>query len=315
MDIVACTDKRNVMPTGVMMISVCENNPEVDIHFHLVTDTDVSTSQCNDLKELLASYKGKAITFYPIPLNMIDNQFPNIDKRIPRTAYYRLFLSALLPEKVDKVLYFDGDIIVRHSLTELWNTDVSGHALAAVPDMREGVIDRYNRLKYSPSWGYFNSGMLLINLKYWREHHALERFLDCIQKHHAQLVYHDQDVLNDVFHEQKIMLPIKFNFQHGHLWKEPLYDYWKYEQQVLEARKDPVIIHYTGGKPWTKYIKYHNPYSSSFYKYQNLSKWRGIKVDNRSIYTKIRTAVDDVLRWMKIRPDVKNNFIDINPID
>jgi lipopolysaccharide biosynthesis glycosyltransferase len=246
---------------------------------------------------------------------MIDNQFPNIDKRIPRAAYYRLFLSALLPEKVDKVLYFDGDIIVRHSLTELWNTDVSGHALAAVPDMREGVIDRYNRLKYSPSWGYFNSGMLLINLKYWREHHALERFLDCIQKHHAQLVYHDQDVLNYVFHEQKIMLPIKFNFQHGHLWKEPLYDYWKYEQQVLEARKDPVIIHYTGGKPWTKYIKYHNPYSSSFYKYQNLSKWRGIKVDNRSIYTKIRTAVGDVLRWMKIRPTDKNNFIEINPID
>ena len=166
MDIVACTDKRNVMPTGVMMISVCENNPEVDIHFHLVTDTDVSTSQCNDLKELLASYKGKAITFYPIPLNMIDNQFPNIDKRIPRAAYYRLFLSALLPEKVDKVLYFDGDIIVRHSLTELWNTDVSGYALAAVPDMREGVIDRYNRLKYSPSWGYFNSGMLLINFTF-----------------------------------------------------------------------------------------------------------------------------------------------------
>ena len=38
MDIVACTDKWFVMPTGVMMQSVCVNNPEVDIVFHIIVD-------------------------------------------------------------------------------------------------------------------------------------------------------------------------------------------------------------------------------------------------------------------------------------
>lgn len=315
MDIVACTDIWNVMPTGVMIESVCVNNPDRDISFHIVIDDDVTEKQCCDLKEVVTLFNKKTITFYPIGKEVVKNLFPNVNKRIPRAAYFRLFLTEILPVSMDKVIYFDGDTIVRHSLAELWNTDVSGYALAAVPDMREGEIGRYNRLHFSPASGYFNSGMLLVNLKYWREHQVVELFLDCMQKHQSQLVYHDQDILNFVFHDQKLMLPIKFNFQHGHLWKEPLFDYWKYEQQVVEARKDPVIIHYTGGKPWMKYIGYQNPYSSSFYKYKDMTKWKGLKVDNRSFKTKIRNAVGDVLRWMKIRPVAKNNFIDINPID
>ncbi len=315
MDIVVCTDKRNVMPMGVMMTSVCVNNPEMDTCFHIVIDEDVSCSQCNDLKGVVAPYRGKTVVFHAVPQSLLNHHFPNVDKRIPRATYFRLFLTELLPDNIHKVLYFDGDMIVRHSLTELWNVDVSAYALAAVPDMREGTINRYNRLQYSPSLGYFNAGMLLINLKYWREHQVVDQFLDCMRKHQEQLVYHDQDIMNFVFHNQKLMLPIKYNFQHGHLWKESLFDFWRYEQQVAEARKDPVIIHYTGGKPWMSYIKYPNPYSSSFFKYQDMTKWKGIKVDNRSLKTKIRAFIGDMLRWMNLRPQIRNDYIEIAPID
>lgn len=315
MDIVVCTDKRNVMPMGVMMTSVCVNNPEMDTCFHIVIDEDVSCSQCNDLKGVVAPYRGKTVVFHAVPQSLLNHHFPNVDKRIPRATYFRLFLTELLPDNIHKVLYFDGDMIVRHSLTELWNVDVSAYALAAVPDMREGTINRYNRLQYSPSLGYFNAGMLLINLKYWREHQVVDQFLDCMRKHQEQLVYHDQDIMNFVFHNQKLMLPIKYNFQHGHLWKEPLFDFRRYELQVAEARKDPVIIHYTGGKPWMSYIKYPNPYSSSFFKYQDMTKWKGIKVDNRSLKTKIRAFIGDMLRWMNLRPQIRNDYIEIAPID
>ena len=315
MDIVVCTDKWNVMPMGVMMTSVCVNNPEMDTCFHIVIDEDVSCSQCNDLKGVVAPYRGKTVVFHAVPQSLLNHHFPNVDKRIPRATYFRLFLTELLPDNIHKVLYFDGDMIVRHSLTELWNVDVSAYALAAVPDMREGTINRYNRLQYSPSLGYFNAGMLLINLKYWREHQVVDQFLDCMRKHQEQLVYHDQDIMNFVFHNQKLMLPIKYNFQHGHLWKEPLFDFRRYELQVAEARKDPVIIHYTGGKPWMSYIKYPNPYSSSFFKYQDMTKWKGIKVDNRSLKTKIRAFIGDMLRWMNLRPQIRNDYIEIAPID
>ena len=315
MDIVACTDSRNMMPTGVMICSVCENNRNVDIVFHIITDEDVTIKNWQELENVVAPYNKKIVVFHPITEDVLNNHFPGVDKRIPRASYFRLFLTKLLPHDLDKVLYLDGDIIVRHSLTELWNVDVSAYALAAVPDMREGTIDRYNRLQYSPSLGYFNAGMLLINLKYWREHQVVDQFLDCMRKHQVQLVYHDQDILNFVFHEQKKMLPIKYNFQHGHLWKEPLFDFRRYEQQVAEARKDPVIIHYTGGKPWMSYIKYPNPYGSSFFKYQDMTNWKGIKVDNRSLKTRIRACIGDMLRWMNLRPQLRNDYIEIAPID
>ena len=43
MDIVASTDKWYVMPTGVMMYSVCVNNPDVEIVFHVIHDDSVTS--------------------------------------------------------------------------------------------------------------------------------------------------------------------------------------------------------------------------------------------------------------------------------
>lgn len=48
-DIAVCTDERFVMPTGVMMLSVCENNPETDIVFHIIVDDNVQTGVRKDL--------------------------------------------------------------------------------------------------------------------------------------------------------------------------------------------------------------------------------------------------------------------------
>ena len=55
MDIVACTDKWFVMPTGVMMYSVCANNQDTEIMFHLVVDESVTDADRNDLKKTVES--------------------------------------------------------------------------------------------------------------------------------------------------------------------------------------------------------------------------------------------------------------------
>ena len=64
----------------------------------------------------------------------------------------------------DKVLYLDVDMIVRHSLDSLWDTDINDYAIAAVPDMDEQSHIESNRLPYPMETGYFNAGMLLINV-------------------------------------------------------------------------------------------------------------------------------------------------------
>lgn len=167
-------------------------------------------------------------------------------------TYYRLYMTEVLPSFVSKVLYLDGDIIVRDSLKLLWNTDISGVAVAAVTDTANNTMMPYDFLRYSPSLGYFNAGVLLINLDYWRENRVLDTFLQFVREHPERLHSHDQDVLNYCFRNAKITLPIKYNVmtefskKDAHNWLS-----WEYEEQLEEAQKHPVIVHFAvAPKPW-----------------------------------------------------------------
>ena len=77
MDIVACTDKWFVMPTGVMMYSVCVNNPDVDIMFHVIHDDSVTSKNRRDLEETVTVFERKMITFYHIDVTKFPC-FPNV---------------------------------------------------------------------------------------------------------------------------------------------------------------------------------------------------------------------------------------------
>lgn len=181
MEIVACTDKSFIMPTGVMMKSVCLNNKDSIINFHIVCDDSIKEKDKEDLKSVIqCSYSN----FFFYFINGIEfDDMPALDNApVTKAAYYRLELAELLPESIDKVLYLDGDIIVRRSINDLWNTDISNYALAAVPDNNIGLDLRS---------GYFNSGVMLINLKYWREHNLREEYYRFIKNHPDRIRFWD----------------------------------------------------------------------------------------------------------------------------
>lgn len=320
MDIVACTDKWFVMPTGVMMYSVCVNNPDVDIVFHVIHDDSVTDLEKKDLEETTSSFSGKSILFYAVDISVFPS-FPKVyeNSRVTQTTYYRLLLSEILPVTMKKVLYLDGDIIVRHSLIDLWNTDINDYAIAAVPDMSEGIIDFYNRLCFPPQYGYFNAGVLLVNLDYWREHRVFSLFRCYLIEHAFSILYNDQDVLNVLFYDKTKKLPIKYNMQNGFLWKNPRYDYWKYEKEVLEARKDPVIVHLMGEKPWTAYRRHPiHPFASTFFKYQKQTKWNGMTIERRAFKLRVINYIADLLRKYGLKsqlPPLSPEYIDIAPLE
>jgi len=318
MDIVACIDKWFVMPTGVMMYSVCVNNPDVDIVFHVIHDDEVTSINRSDLEKTVASFGGKSILFYHIDVTKFPC-FPNISSGVgvTKASYYRLLMSEILPENIHKVLYLDGDIIVRHSLLPLWNIDLGNRAVGVVPD---GIVtmEFYNRLQYPPQLGYFNAGVILMNLDYWREHEVVNCFMDYLLNHAGILLFHDQDVLNVVFRESKIVLPIKYNLTNGFLWKKTQYDTKKYKHEVLEAREDPVIVHFAGEKPWNSYRRgASHPFASTFFKYQSQTKWKGVIIDKRPFKLRVINYVTDMLRKYGLKSQVPPlyEYIDIAPID
>ena len=315
MDIVACLDKGFVMPTGVMMYSVCMNNQDTEIMFHLVVDESVTDADRNDLKKTVESFQGKKVTFYTLESRNYT-KLPALEGAgVTQGAYYRLFLTEILPNNIDKVLYLDGDIIVRHSLLPLWNTDLADFAVAAVTDYSENNLSLYERLNYPRRYSYFNSGVLLVNLRYWREHDVVKVFNSFMHDHGSDIRLWDQDVLNAVFFNKKIMLPIKFNGALGFFRIRVNYDYIKFKEEVLEARKDPVIIHYTERKPW-QYHRYPHPLDSSFYKYQRQTCWKDWpKTDKRPLSLRLRHAVADTMRKLKLWPKLPQVFVDQPPVD
>jgi len=313
--IAVCLDKGYVMPIGVMMYSACVNNQDVDIDFHVLIDESVSEKDQQDLRETINKFEGKRVLFYSVS-SVKTIGFPLIKDYLTRAAYYRCFLSEILPTTIEKVLYLDGDIIVRHSLLPLWNTDLTDYAIGAVMDAWDGDIKIYNRLRYQYQKGYFNSGVLLINLKYWRDYNILNEFVEYLNNFLERIICEDQDVMNVVLQDKKLTLPVKYNLQTAFLRKVPFFDYWKYEKEIKEAIGDPTIVHFAEkAKPWIVTTHNLHPFRSTFYKYQNQTKWKNICVERRSIIQIIRNYVGDFLRQIKVKAPLKSKYINVSPLD
>ena len=131
---------------------------------------------------------------------MIDSV--NIRSHFTPYAMLRVFAD-YLNELPDKIIYLDTDVIINNNLEELYNIDIENYELAAVKDALNWTAPRRWFRKF-----YFNSGVLLLNLKKIRETGMLEktRYL-CKNK---KLLYADQDALNLSAKYVK-RLPLKFN--------------------------------------------------------------------------------------------------------
>ena len=316
MEIVTCFDHGFVMPTGVMMYSLCKNNTDTKINFHLLVDKTVTEEDKNNLRQTVSDFKGEC-HFYSVD-NCLFEGLPSGESRYNFTSaiYYRLLVAEILPKTIDKVLYLDGDLIVRQSLLPLWETDISGFAVAAVYERpyQMSSSDYFDRLGYSPQLGYFNSGVMLINLDFWRRNQISREIFGFLNDCSKKLVLGDQDCLNFVLKENKLELPPKYNLQSNFLFVEN-FDKAQSEKVVMSAIENPVIVHFIGEKPWYKYVRDPHPYRSTFFKYQEETRWGGQRVDRRPVKRKLINAVADTMRFMKLKPALAPLYINIKPID
>ncbi len=291
MDIVICTDNNYVMPAGVLICSICENNKTEKIKFHIIGDNTLSEKNKQSLLEEIQHYHQEVSFYcadsslnYLLPVGHKDQL-----QHITVAAYYRLFLANILPNEINKILYLDCDIIVRYSLKELWDTDITNYAVGCVADQCESLILFYNRLKYPQALGYFNSGVLLINLAYWRKYNLQNEYLFFLKKHPDRVVNHDQDILNYILRNKKKALPLKYNVQNGFLCNQ-LQISWEYEKDLEEAINKPYIIHYLDRiKPWMKGCDH--PFKSEFFKYRQLTQWKNTPLQKCKVKLPIKKRI------------------------
>jgi len=285
-NILATPSDNYAMPCGVMFYSACVNNPKGSLHFYVVTDDFFSDDNKNKLKSTVEPFDNE-IDFFIVDDSVISQSASVECSYYPRYVFYRLFAFKFLPVDINKILYLDCDIIVRKSLSELWNIDITSYGIAGVPDFLEGNISHYNRLQYLYEKGYFNAGVILINLEYWRNNKVDLIISKILKTQHQQLKFHDQDVLNLVFKDNKKRISIKYNSQSGFYYKPKYYgfEYLKYKDDLEANRLNPVILHLCGPQPWSRGCPH--PFKEEFFKYQRLTLWKNEPLwKNRKSFSK-----------------------------
>lgn len=229
-----------------------------------------------------------------------------LKSNISLTTYARLFAPSLLPKSIDKILYLDADAVVDGSLKELWEVDLMDYWCGAVLD---GSPTYNNLLLGLPENNdHYNNGMLLINLKKWRDDGLEEKFTNFIVENNGRVFHNDQGVLNVVCNGNVLKLHPKYNilspfFEVGYdkfLRYLGLDSYYS-KDVVEEALEDPVFIHliqFINGRPWFTNAKNH-PLRKKFDYYVQKTEFRDeiyIK-DNRKLQGKFLSFVSKILPY------------------
>lgn len=284
-EIALCTDNNYAMPAGVMIHSVCKHTDNV--RFHVIVPDNFSEKNRSRIELTVARF-GASVVFIPIDEEILDG-FPVMKtgqaSHVTVATYYRLFLDRLLPDSLEKILYLDCDLICQESLEELWNIDIDNIPLACVSDVPYTGVCEAERLGYDSALGYFNAGVLLINLAYWRKNLVFPKFMDYVKVHSEELLSHDQDVLNYVFQGRVKFISPRYNALDLLFHREFLnYPYTK--NDLNQARFHPVIVHFSYKfKPWIK--GYGHPYRNRFLEYKRNTPWK---------HAKLRMAKSDSLK-------------------
>jgi lipopolysaccharide biosynthesis glycosyltransferase len=124
--------------------------------------------------------------------------------RMPISAYDKLLVPDLLPPSTNQVLWLDSDTLVLGDIAPLWDRGAGRHAVLAVQDPLVPLVSssfgvaHYRELKLQSSAKYFNAGVMLMNLRRWRELRVSGLALDYLKKYARDVTFWDQEGLNAV---------------------------------------------------------------------------------------------------------------------
>ena len=181
----------------------------------------------------------------------------------------------------DKILYLDGDIIVRKDLQDLYNVDLQDNYVACVVHSL-GIVSGEKKM---------NSGVMLLNAKKIREENT-KKILFETRKALGDRKSMDQETFQIVFADKKMFLEPKYNIMMDKIDYEKKYysinSYNQFYGTTYKSRKEildsAVIMHYTGAvKPWKyRFAKGFNEWFK--YYYITFDGMRGLQLEGRMSY-------------------------------
>lgn len=245
---------------GTSIVSLFENNRHFDEIRIFILGEGLSSDSVGRLRMTAERY-GRQILFIDTAALIEKMQALNMPSyRGSYAANVRLFLPELLEESIDRLLYLDSDTIVAGRLDRLAEIAMDDYPAAMVRDS----LVRYHKLRlgFSKEEPYFNSGVILFDMKRWREERCSEKIAEHVRNVRAHYPSPDQDLLNVVCRGRIRILPPRYNFQPIHL-AFPVKSYFRCfgksgyyrPEEIMQGLEQPVIYHFfrfVGEFPWNR---------------------------------------------------------------
>lgn len=298
LNILYATDSNYSPHAAASVYSLLDNNRSFDKINIYIIDDNISDDCKYKFNSMVGQFSNATLIFYPF--ENLSHKLRLKETWFARAGYARLMLAAIAD--VDKMLYLDCDTIVNGSLEEIWGIDISDCCVAGVQDnpalfMSEVIgMDANDR--------YINSGVMLINLKKWREENIEAKIIKMIEDYNGFVPHHDQGIINGVCKGMIKIIHPKFNTmsQFFYLKSKQIKKLYKmknfYSQEELDsATANPTIIHYISkfyNRPWFK--KCTHPMKDLYVKYLECTPFGLVLQDG------------DLKRSVRIRRFVFNNF-------
>lgn len=207
--------------------------------------------------------------------NWFDIEFINIKNKLDEvnsdlqlrdyytvSTYYRMFIADMFIE-YDKAIYLDSDTIILDDISKLFSYKLGDNFVGAITDQvvsNNEIFKRYtSEVLGINSKYYFNAGVLLMNLKKFRENKFYKLFTDLLKKYKF-VVAQDQDYLNVICKDKVKFISYSWN-----------------TMPVDDKNAMPNLIHYNLTlKPWhykdIPYSKHFWNYAKNSYYYKDIEQ-------------------------------------------
>lgn len=249
-----------------MMVSIGSlidvTNKQISIFVICDEITDINKRKLNELNSDL--------------VNIILLPSPNLPEKLIAdrgsiSQFYRIMIGKIFRKiNIEKLIYLDADTIINSDIGKLFNTDLG-------PFIIGGALDpwsiKYRKLlKIDRDSGMLNSGVLLINVRKWKNEKLDNKIKKLIGKRKS-FIQGDQGILDEIFNGKFLVINPCFNAISSYfelnindlkIFRKPHIFY--NDELIKSAYNTPVVVHFTGtfmnNRPW---------YAGSSHPYKN--KW------------------------------------------
>jgi lipopolysaccharide biosynthesis glycosyltransferase len=264
-----------IMPMTVMLSSLIDHfATDRELYIHIL-NSDATPQQRDDVEESvrLARPDSKLIHVKWYKVELPAFSCVKQTRRHTLDVFSRYYAPYLIPETVERALYLDGDIILQADVSELFDSTAGSPALLhAIQSLTipwvscpEGVFD-YKELGIPAKAPYFNSGVMLMNLRQWRERDITNKLSEYVLRNGPDINEADQGALNALLWNEWVPLDQHWNAHSSLNVPENRLQTGLSEEEWEHLRLHPKLIHYTADKkPWMKGVVF--PRYSYFYHY------------------------------------------------